>query len=238
LVSAVSGRVARSLFIAGSKYSEWNGGIFVPALAACLDCDESLFPASASNTSREGFVHLTDLYATVCDLAGADPEDKHAEELGLPGVDSVSAWEYITGRNLTAPRSEVPVSSTTLIQGRWKLLTGEQRSSKWWGPQYPNNTSPNNGTGISTSAFVVNCSAPPYCLYDLDADFEERVNLAQQQPQVLQHMRARLAELQAGAFNPDRGSADPAACSYSQHKWGGFYGPFVDVAADELLRLP
>ena len=42
-------------------------------------------------------------------------------------------------------------------------------------------------------------------------------------------MLARLGALQATLFNPDRGSADPAACETAKSRWGGFYGPWLQL---------
>ena len=38
-------------------------------------------------------------------------------------------------------------------------------------------------------------------------------------------MKARLDELNKGAFHPQRGVLDPRACD----AWDGFYGPWIDV---------
>ncbi len=42
----------------------------------------------------------------------------------------------------------------------------------------------------------------------------------------LEQLQARLAELNAGNFNPDRGQEDSAACTAAE-AYGGYYGPFV-----------
>ena len=58
--------------------------------------------------------------------------------LGLPPHDSVNQWPMLTGRNATAPRTEIVIGDTSalgpnadgktlvggVIQGRWKLLLG------------------------------------------------------------------------------------------------------------------
>ena len=48
-------------------------------------------------------------------------------------------------------------------------------------------------------------------------------------PDVLAKMQARLAALNAGNFEPDRGTGDVAACAQARRN-GGFYGPWFDLS--------
>ena len=41
-------------------------------------------------------------------------------------------------------------------------------------------------------------------------------------------LRKRIAELQKGAFNPDRGTHSDLFCKTGLGKWGGFVGPFLE----------
>ncbi len=65
-------------------------------------------------------------------------------------------------------------------------------------------------------------------LYDVRAVPTEHVNLVASKPDVLANLQARLAALNAGNFEPDRGTGDRAACVQAR-KYGGFYGPWVDL---------
>ena len=42
-------------------------------------------------------------------------------------------------------------------------------------------------------------------------------------------LMARLVELNKGLYAPIRGNQSVRACEVAMAKWGGFYGPFVDV---------
>lgn len=50
-------------------------------------------------------------YTTFCVLAGIDPQDKAGEAAGLPPVDGIDLWPFISGANATAPRTEVWLGS-------------------------------------------------------------------------------------------------------------------------------
>jgi hypothetical protein len=119
----------------------------------------------------EGLTCVWDIYATFAHLAGADPTDHSAAAAGLPPVDSINLWPYLSGQSKTSPRSIVPIGSTTcqggfkegcinqwgwgdvktivqgVIQDRgpdgglWKLMTGANPMDGWQGPRYPNATS-------------------------------------------------------------------------------------------------
>ena len=58
-------------------------------------------------------------------------------------------------------------------------------------------------------------------------DPEERVDLAESEPEVLKVMQERLTEYQAMFFNPDRGTTWPGACETALNTYGGFWGPFL-----------
>ena len=47
------------------------------------------------------------------------------------------------------------------------------------------------------------------------------------QKRQLRKMLKRLAELHAGAWNPDRGACQPAACDVAWDRYGGYFGPFA-----------
>ena len=120
----------------GGKMSNWQGGINVNAYAA-----GGVLPAAMSGKKLDGLAHGADLYTTFCALAGVDPTDARAAAAGLPPVDGVNLWPYISGANSTSARTEVPIGSEsteanllknndTVVQGLvradgWKLLIGE-----------------------------------------------------------------------------------------------------------------
>ena len=91
------------------------------------------------------------------------------------------------------------------------------------------------------AAGVTNCTLG--CLFELRADPSERTDLAGEHPDVVERLLRRIEELKQTAFLPVRclcddgwGGVDcqqcPAAkgmCEAVTGKYGGFYGPWVDV---------
>lgn len=55
------------------------------------------------------------------------------------------------------------------------------------------------------------------------------MNLAISHADIWYEMMQRLVEINATFFAPDRGSKDPVACQLAIERYGGFWGPFVDV---------
>jgi len=79
----------------GSKWSSWEGGIRAASFVS-----GGFLPFKVRGTSTKGLVAAWDWYATFAHLAGADPTDKVAEAAGLPAVDSVNVWDFITSKDL------------------------------------------------------------------------------------------------------------------------------------------
>ena len=107
-------------------------------------------------------------------------DDERARRAGLPPVDSIDQWNYLSGRVSDPPRSSVHISETALIQGRLKLLTGNVKSACWGGPVYPNATTaanPTYGSYHSPCNTTLRCGQSG-CLFDVVEDFEERIDLA------------------------------------------------------------
>jgi hypothetical protein len=76
-------------------------------------------------------------------LAGGDPTDHRAAAGGLPPIDSIDVWPFlsdITGKT-PSPRVAFPVDSNCVIDGDWKLITSATSPDGWQGPKYPNSTS-------------------------------------------------------------------------------------------------
>merc|ERR1712046_220181 len=112
-----------------------GGGIRVAAFVS-----GGLIPAGLRGTTNNGIVHIADWYGTLCNLAGVGMEDELAAANGLPPVDSVDMWPFLSGKVNTSPRNVVPVQSDCLVQGEWKLVTDATKENFWQGPTYPNST--------------------------------------------------------------------------------------------------
>ena len=80
-------------------------------------------------------------YATFAAIAGVDPTDHAAAAARLPAVDGIDQWPLLSGRNLTAPRTELygdglyadGVWPAYLIQSTMKLLVGSVPFAVWYG---------------------------------------------------------------------------------------------------------
>jgi hypothetical protein len=72
---------------------------------------------------------------------------------------------------------------------------------------------------------TANCTTG--CLFNILADPTEHVDLAAAMPAKVAELRARIAELNATIFLPDRGTDDGAGCAAAL-SWGrGFWVPFL-----------
>ena len=57
-----------------------------------------LIPSAMRGTKLSGLAAVWDSYATFAALAGADPTDHRAAAAGLPPVDSIDLWPYLSGQ--------------------------------------------------------------------------------------------------------------------------------------------
>lgn len=216
---------ANNFPLRGGKGANWEGGIRASAWAS-----GGLLPAAQRGTKVSGLMSLSDVFATFCALAHVDPTDERAARAGLPPIDSFDLWPLLSGANGTSPRAELALGSAGLtapwlsaaavqglIQMPWKLLIGDLGQDAWTSPVYPNATTSWPDTPHS-------CGAG--CLFNLVDDPTEHEDLESARPDVVARMRARVAELQAAVYDPDRGSDDGAACAAAMDRWGGFWGPF------------
>ena len=219
---------ANNFPLRGGKHSNFEGGVRVNAFAA-----GGLLPPAARGRVLEGLAAVEDLYVTFLRLAGLDPADARGGAAGLPPVEGLDLWPWLSGANATSPRTEVVLGACaggaadgpTAVQGLvradgLKLLVASLDNAVWQGPFYPNATTSWNNT-------PVDCGSG--CLFDVFADPGEHVDLAAARPGDLAEMQARLAELQAGVFSPLRGGASALACNVSapNGEWRGFVGPFA-----------
>lgn len=92
----------------GGKTSNFQGGIRVNAWAS-----GGLIPAPMRGRKLEGLGAVWDWYATFAELAGVDPADRSAAAAGLPPVDSVSLWPYLSGAAPASARKALPIGSTS-----------------------------------------------------------------------------------------------------------------------------
>ena len=87
------------------------------------------------------------------------------------------------------------------------------------GPQYP------NGTVSPGCNATMECAEG--CLFNVEQDPTEHVNVAAANPDVLAHIAHRLGELQPTVFNPQRSGGDAQKAASAATARGGFWGPFI-----------
>jgi hypothetical protein len=196
-----------------------------------------LLPAARRGTTEAGLIEIADWYATFCGLAGVPADDPRAAAAGLPPVDSIDQWPLLSGVNATPPRTEVVLGMPTVssdnsignatlgVQGLiradgWKLLIGATHQNVWTGPQYPNKSTawPNAAADCGDG-----------CLFNVFTDPTEHDDVAAQHPDIVSSMRARIAELNATFYRPNRGASDDkGACAKAMgEEYRGFWGPWL-----------
>ena len=163
----------------GSKGSNWEGGFRVPAIVG-----GGALPAASYGRNTSALVHVSDVYATFCGLAGVSAADGD-----WAPVDGLDVWPLLTGTNATPPRTRVVhehslfgggASSGALRDGDWKLIVATEASADWYGVSSDGHfTPPRTGTqNLTVSA----CATDAPCLFNIAEDPEERHDLAAAQP--------------------------------------------------------
>jgi len=207
----------------GGKYSSWQGGVQTPAFVS-----GGFLPYSRRGQREAGLLHIADWWSTLIGIAGGtDTSDERAAAHGLPPPDSLDLWPLLSGEVSSSPRVEVPIAPSSIISYPWKFLKGPQWWSGWQGPVYPNASSPKDSPNIWEF-----CGEG--CLFNLEEDPGESVNLAAQHPQLAHNLSLRIDLLAKSFFsNNDTSGVDlcPAGeplcgCWAAVNIWGGFLGPY------------
>ena len=211
----------------GGKSANFEGGVRVPAFVS-----GGLVPASQRGTTARGLIHIVDWYATFATLAGLNPAADPAP--GLPAVDGVNLWDWLVGSANASPRTGIVLDHSiydpcpqcpsphqgaglgihgALISGRWKLLVGPKGGSylaSWYGL-----FSPNASGNIGDATACGNDSPCGGCLFDLQADPTEHVDLCATESQVFQQLLAEFVALNSTYHPPnDQPPSDlNASCS-------------------------
>ncbi len=160
----------------GGKGHISEGGHRVPLL---MQWPSRIHPGSSLDVT----VSLTDLYATLADIVGDEPQ---------PGVapDSVSLLPLLLGETQTRGTPIVHHSKDgmfALRDGRWKLVFGNG---------YGGDHGSNPGVPFGT----------PWRLFDLEQDPGERTSVAEDNPEIMTRMESTLERIRAaedGALSSD-----------------------------------
>lgn len=198
-----------------------------------------LLPSSMRGKRLDGLAAVQDWYATFAALGGVSAFDHRAAAAGLPAVEGLDLWPYLSGRTAASPRKEYYCGVTTThgqsvqtITGDahvvdvdgvlWKVVTGKQSSNFWQSPNFPNMTGP-------SQAPVGDCGAG--CIFNLSRDPTEQNDLRDAEPQMTKMLRASLAGQRNITFSPNRGQQSALSCLAAGPgaKWNGFWGPFVQL---------
>ena len=156
-----------SAHLRGSKADLWDGGHRIPFI---VKWPGKVKPGSESDQ----LICLTDLFATMSELVGAELPKDSAE-------DSVSLLPALSGAKIVSTRNGVIHHSISghfaYRQGPWKLLLA--RASGGW-------SSPKENQAKK--------GYPPAQLYDMEADVGERKNLYLEKPEVAKKLLSLLKE--------------------------------------------
>ncbi len=213
----------------GGKVSNWEGGTRVAAFVS-----GGAVPEAMRGKKLTGYAHIADWYSTFCALAGVDPTDTQAAAAGLPPIDSLNLWPWLSGSVSESPRTEIPLSinydmghravgfnSSALIIGDMKLLVGVQLMSYHQGPAFPNASR----YGVFTDPSLrKDCLIG--CLYNISADPTEQQDIAIQHPEVVRNMRNRIDELSETSFETSSDKSQTDECVAKVKANGGYYGPW------------
>jgi hypothetical protein len=167
------------------------------------------------STNITALIHICDWWVTFTSLAGGDATDGDGSV--VPKLDGLNQWPVISGAS-TVVRSEVFPAKGVLIQGRWKLVVGGVGGTAMWsGQHYPKIPA----TGPAT----LDCGKPG-CLFDVEHDPEERINLnsSATHASVIATMSARLAALELTIWQADPAQTNTTieqvcAATFAQGGW-------------------
>merc|ERR1712187_644641 len=102
--------------------------------------------------------------------------------------------------------------------GLWKLLVGSVVQDARTGPSFPNAT---------TGDFPDYDCGEHGCLFRIDVDPSEIIDVAASQPAVLAELEKLRGTAATTIFSPDRGLQDPRSCIAALEEHRGFWGPWI-----------
>lgn len=250
---------ANNFPLRGGKASNWEGGVRVNAWVS-----GGFIPEPMQGKKLEGLTAVWDWYATFAHLGGVDPTDHRAAAAGLPPVDGMNLWPYISGLVSSSPRKTLPLggsschwlhplpdcinlwgdgtNTTTVVdtviedQGSEGLwkLITGRHSESGW--QGP--MFPNASTfNWNSSKAIYECGSRG-CLFRLDTDPSERYNLIDEEADRAARMLTTIQEVNRSTFSPMRGvPLMKEACKVSMERYKGFWGPFLDLEEEPIQTL-
>lgn len=196
-------------------------------------------PSNRYGQIENGMVHIADWYRTFCEMNGIDATDYKAQKAGLPAIDGLNIWDLIRGANMTSPRTEIPIDDHVLIQNDYKLIVNTTVDyAGWSGLIFPNSSS------VQYPVENVRLNCRNGCLFDVVSDMTEHQNVIEGNEQIAHKMYERLEELKKGYYRNDEQGVDlcpegvnmSCGCWWAKHKYNGFFGPYQEVPATEMIE--
>lgn len=129
------------------------------------------------------------------------------------------------------PSYQVATAAAGATSTLYKLMVGTFHFAMWTGPQWPNQTS--TAFAANNSHWSVTADCRHGCLYDLSTDPGEHTDISAAQPTIATRMRARLEQINATVFSPNRGTVQQAlGCEVGVNRYHGYWGPFLDLGSE------
>lgn len=217
----------------GGKFSQFEGGVRVVGLV-----NGGFLPEAARHRELDGYIHVSDWYATFGHLAGFDPTDYAGE--GVPGMDGLNVWPYLANKIASSPRTEILLAchddakalAGAFINGHWKYHIGfEYKTATWdWsdimGKRENKTWDWNDITGKRENKAKNYWNCPKGCLYNIHDDPEERHDVAGDNPKVLKAMQEEYEKQCSTTFQADYYGGNEHACETYRKAHKGFVGPY------------
>jgi len=210
----------------GGKVSDFEGGIRTTAFVT-----GGLVPEEVRGRPMYDYVHISDWYSTFAHLAGVSAFDDVAHKAGLPPVDGVNQWNQIAGASKLPARTEMHISSSTLIQDNWKLIRASSESTATSFNKY------GVGWGLSSYFGIHGRDCLTGCLFDILKDPFEKMDKSRKYERVTANLIERLDHLNQHHFKNNVNQTMLDACNFLKDNNQGFYGPFWDPIRGQMAIL-
>ena len=229
----------------GSKSNNFEGGVHVPALVTGGYLTKQLTANGNENGNENsvnkddglntgfkkltGMIHITDLYATFCRLAGVDPTETNP--LSPSPIDSIDMWSYINGTVSQSPRNVIihdhlmysDVTQGAIRYEQYKLVIMNESQASWYGQFSPNETWNSNMEDIYA------CGVETPCLFDIENDPTEHHDLSKIYPNITANLTKLFYSFDSEYHPPKNApSEDVQGYCNAVYQNGGFIVPWLD----------
>ncbi|KAK7098855.1 arylsulfatase J-like isoform X2 [Littorina saxatilis] len=196
----------------GGKFSLWEGGTRVPAFVYSKNL------LSKTGYTNNEFIHAVDWFPTMLNVAGIKPNDH---------LDGISQWETLkVGRPSFRKEfiyniDEVDQNGAIRV-GDFKLIKGEPgRFFDWFPVPSGDEVAPTQYPTWKRRPWTPKMF-PDYQLFNISADPEERHNLADDFPEVVQQLKQKLTSYERLVVPSQHPPVEPKSLP---HNFGGVWTP-------------